>query len=946
LILHYPFNGDILNYGSSTSLNTNLGPTIGVSDASFVPLTGSTVYLSSGQSIFKNGTSLYQSSFNTTDYLSINNIPTNTGGYTFSFWLYLSNTQRGAIFSFADALNSTNRVCLYQPNTTQWSIFFYGSQILNFITITSYLNTWTHFTLTFSKSNQFILYVNGVNTYSNSLTYNAMSFGYNRIFADTFGAEGKIVNMNDFRYYNRVLDIYEIKQLYNISIPLNNDTALVLYYPFNYDFLNYASGSGVGVTNGTPNSTLIQNSIFKFGKGSLFSNNSEFNNISFPSNSGNISISFWVYYNGSIRSGTNSIIGFGSGTNINFSIYSFASNNNRLDIGVYATNGYFENTVATIVVNTWYHIVLTMDVTNKRYSVYLNNVVRINNSVTGTITSFTPISSTNSSFNLFGTTTYFDDFRYYSRLLSLGEIAQLYNFNTYTNLNTILNLNTDPSLCLYYMFDLSRNMVSNYAQNVYGTIDASYGNGASVNYADLTYVGTGGLKLLGTNSGYVQLLPTSVVNTTNFISNSGMSFSCWFYSKISLTDAKIFDFNDISNSYSNNIFVSMNASNSISANVYTSPTTSSTVSLSTNYNNSILYHFVWTMTYSNAQTSNWNLYINATNVSSTTSNYYPNQVARSSDFLGKSNISSDPSFNGYIDDFRIYQRVLTQAEITQLYNYTNTLNVKSANLSWTAVKTAKTPLTYNYYYKDNSLNITPNILSYFSGLSWTAFYGAINDYTSIASTTTANSFQTNSRFSGGNNTKKSSASNTLTNINYPYTTIASANNIFGFNNVNNGDGLFISLIITGYFKPNQTGTWNFQFAAAGFPNDDFSIFWINDGANVNGTTTHWPPTDTNYNNYSYPTYVYSISLIADVYYPIQITWAQASGGSTLGFQFQPPGGSYTSNGSGYFFSQNSTPVNTSYTNSVINNLIDGNNITYSVNTQIDTKQSKYTSVTK
>ena len=392
----------------------------------------------------------------------------------------------------------------------------------------------------------------------------------------------------------------------------------------------------------------------------------------------------------------------------------------------------------------------------------------------------------------------------------------------------------------------------------------------------------------------------------------------------------------------------MNASNSISANVYTSPTTSSTVSLATNYNNSILYHFVWTMTYSNAQTSSWNIYINATNVSNTTSKYYPNQVARGSDFLGRSNISSDPSFNGYIDDFRVYQRVLTQTEITQIYAYTNTLNVKSANLSWTAANTTKTPLTYNYFYKDNILNITPNIVSYFSGLSWTAFYGVINDYNSIASTTTANSFQTQSRYSGGSNTKISSSSNTLTNINYPYTTIASTDNIFGFDNTNgNGDnGYFISLVITGYFKPTLTGIWNFQFASAGFPNDDFSIFWINDGANVNGTTTHWPPTDINYNNYSYPTYVYSVTLFADVYYPIQITWTQASGGSTFGFQFQPPGGSYTTNGTGYFFSQSSSPVNTSSTNSVINNLLDGNGITYSVNSQVGTKQSKYVSVTK
>jgi hypothetical protein len=95
-------------------------------------------------------------------------------------------------------------------------------------------------------------------------------------------------------------------------------------------------------------------------------------------------------------------------------------------------------------------------------------------------------------------TVYMDDLRYYNRVLSQSDITQLYNYNN--SLSPTFNLNTDPSLCLYYTFDLSTNTVSNYAQNVYGTVDASYVNGASVNFTDLTYVGTGGLKLNSSNT--------------------------------------------------------------------------------------------------------------------------------------------------------------------------------------------------------------------------------------------------------------------------------------------------------------------------------------------------------------------------------------------------------------------------------------------------------------
>ena len=37
-------------------------------------------------------------------------------------------------------------------------------------------------------------------------------------------------------------------------------------------------------------------------------------------------------------------------------------------------------------------------------------------------------------------------------------------------------------------------------------------------------------------------------------------------------------------------------------------------------------------------------------------------------FLGKSQFATDPYFSGLIDDFRVYRRALTRAQIGTLYN--------------------------------------------------------------------------------------------------------------------------------------------------------------------------------------------------------------------------------------------------------------------------------------
>ena len=237
------------------------------------------------------------------------------------------------------------------------------------------------------------------------------------------------------------------------------------------------------------------------------------------------------------------------------------------------------------------------------------------------------------------------------------------------------------------------------------------------------------MKLKDTNSGYVKFGSNSIVTQDNFLNDisgigTGISFSCWFASYNSGNRATIFNFGQNDNSFNNLIKVCI-SNNNIGAIIYR-PNGSANSQLSTsgtNYNDGVMRHLVWTLDFPNTginsnPRSTWIIYVNNSNVVSSTNNsYFPSNtnISRTSCYLGKSNVySTDPSFNGYIDDFRIYKRVLSSTDISSIYHYKsntiNTLFAKSSLLSWTPP--VRYPnASYNYYYADNSLNITYNSIN-------------------------------------------------------------------------------------------------------------------------------------------------------------------------------------------------------------------------------------------
>jgi hypothetical protein len=187
---------------------------------------------------------------------------------------------------------------------------------------------------------------------------------------------------------------------------------------------------------------------------------------------------------------------------------------------------------------------------------------------------------------------------------------------------------------------------------------------------------TPSITLASASSQYLQ--------TANFTpTTAGLSFAFWYKSNTSGSWARIFDFGN--GAPSDNILCSPCAVSGIVGETnllgFACPSGTTGVNFyikDINYNDNTWRHVVWTLVYAVAGsfTSVWNIYINGV-FKTTTTNYYPNPaVTRTISYIGRSNWA-DAYYNGNIDDFRIYNGVLTAPQVTTIYSgslYDSTYN--------------------------------------------------------------------------------------------------------------------------------------------------------------------------------------------------------------------------------------------------------------------------------
>ena len=196
-----------------------------------------------------------------------------------------------------------------------------------------------------------------------------------------------------------------------------------------------------------------------------------------------------------------------------------------------------------------------------------------------------------------------------------------------------------------------------------------------INYMDLSYSSTN----------YCMINPVTTDNTT------GLTIAFWFRSNYSPNGARIFDF-----------ATSNTGTNSIRAVIFEDflrvvivSSVNTVFDCAGNFNNNQWYHVAITIEPGSGSICGMIIYINAL-YNDGTSITYPTNATRNFCYLGRGTVTGDLAFFGNIDDFRIYNSVLSGTDISYICNIKGTnnyTNSKTYLLYSTPANSASTPIT-------------------------------------------------------------------------------------------------------------------------------------------------------------------------------------------------------------------------------------------------------------
>jgi hypothetical protein len=227
----------------------------------------------------------------------------------------------------------------------------------------------------------------------------------------------------------------------------------------------------------------------------------------------------------------------------------------------------------------------------------------------------------------------------------LGNYSSLeqYKDGTFSGQPTY-DANIIQDMSLYYNFNEEPG--SNYATGAY-VADASLSSTGSVSTTTYKF-GTASLVLSATSS--LTLQPVSVYPL-------GTSFSFWLKSNASANNSYVFVLRNNSDLNQQSIYFNI-SSNTYSLNVVNSSASSSALVGTANINSNAWVHFVWTLD----PNGNWRTYINNVLTDNLTGRLYPSVGSRNTCNLGTGAFT-----DAYLDEFMMFNRVLTAAEVSTLF---------------------------------------------------------------------------------------------------------------------------------------------------------------------------------------------------------------------------------------------------------------------------------------
>ena len=463
---------------------------------------------------------------------------------------------------------------------------------------------------------------------------------------------------------NLLLDNNSRATKYNLNIEsAYNITNIAVYniqvwYKFDNnasDMLLDSSGNSYSLIN--TNCTFDSN-VYEIGNGSLYLGGSGAHvEISSSVNPYNIwlnnGITFAIWFKMNTISGSSSrIFDFSDNAiGVNPINYISINKNTTATTLLFNING-TSYTSPILIDNMWHHIVWSISSTGVWF-IYIDGIY-YNPNITRTIpnTTWSKRFIGRSGFSADGWYIgNIDDFRIYNRVFTVSEVLALFNINGNINNTT-----------LWYKFDdNSINMLLDSGGNGFN----AYNSGGAIFDSDINdyKVGNGSVSFNGINQ-YIDI--SSNINISTIASINGITFSTWFkMSPLSANNARIFDFGDgtlVANP-TNYVSVYKNGVNSnlvFNINAITFTTTS-------NYADNNFHHLIWSI----STLGEWIIYMDNQYI-------YPNNTYRTvpnptwtKRYLGRSSFTTAAFLTGNIDDFRIYNRILTTSEVSDLYNIKN-----------------------------------------------------------------------------------------------------------------------------------------------------------------------------------------------------------------------------------------------------------------------------------
>ena len=294
-------------------------------------------------------------------------------------------------------------------------------------------NQWYHIGIIYDSSNFYGIVNGSIITPTNVTSYSGTN---NTLRIGDISYNGSI---DQVRLFNKTLSSGEVTTLYGETSASSTKSTTDIF----------SDGSGVALYELEGNANDTGGASGKFGSGAIFNAASSKITTPITTNYSNISLSCWVKFTSLPTGGADATLFFKgfyvSGTNTQYIHLRYEDSTNQFTFGVRENSTY--NQVATSGVtaslNTWYHVVGTLD-SSGNAQIYVNGSAGtgITSAPTMTNSNGIEVGSSNSSIN-----GYFilDDARIYSDVLTLQEVGYIYN-------NTTASIPSN-NLLAYYKLD-------------------------------------------------------------------------------------------------------------------------------------------------------------------------------------------------------------------------------------------------------------------------------------------------------------------------------------------------------------------------------------------------------------------------------------------------------------------------------------------------------------